>query len=64
MKNDCNHIIGLTRPRRKSRKLVYAEDGLDWRGEVFMFCPTCGKKMWEWIDIKEGRIKKYIGDKK
>ena len=68
MKNDCNHLIGYTNPRRKPPKLVHAEDGLDWRGSVFMFCPLCGEKIWKWVDIKlkngKGRTKKYIGDEK
>ena len=75
---NCDHIIGLSSPRRGEHKFIYASDrDKGWRGTVCWYCPNCGKRLWEWVE-KEGnttdwfgkttfskyKIKEYVGDKR
>ena len=61
---DCNHCIGLSRPKHSKPKLHYLSDRLKWRGTIFYYCPNCGVKQWKWIKKGNYKIKEYCGKEK
>ena len=57
---ECNHYFGLTNNHDGVRKFVTNKyKGDEWRGTIFMFCPNCGKKLWENKEFTDGKGK-YI----